>query len=30
MRYGKIFLESLPDYTTTQDLAAVARFMDKS
>jgi ATP-dependent DNA helicase DinG len=30
MRYGKIFLESLPDYTTTQDLAVVARFMEKS
>ncbi len=29
MRYGKIFLESLPDYTTTQDLAVVARFMEK-
>jgi ATP-dependent DNA helicase DinG len=28
MQYGKIFLESLPDYTTTQDLAAVARFME--
>jgi ATP-dependent DNA helicase DinG len=27
MQYGKIFLESLPDYTTTQDLAEVARFM---
>jgi len=27
MQYGKIFIESLPDYTTTQDLAAVARFM---
>ena len=30
MRYGKIFLESLPDYTTTQDLAVVARFMGKT
>ncbi len=30
MRYGKIFLESLPDYTTTQDLAVVARFMEKA
>ena len=30
MRYCKIFLESLPDYTTTQDLAVVARFMEKS
>ncbi|HWG58080.1 MAG TPA: ATP-dependent DNA helicase [Candidatus Acidoferrales bacterium] len=28
MQYGRIFLESLPDYTTTQDLAAVARFME--
>jgi len=28
MQYGRIFLESLPDYTTTQDLAEVARFMD--
>lgn len=28
MRYGKIFLESLPEYTTTQDLAEVARFME--
>src|SRR3984893_8445621 len=27
MQYGRIFLESLPDYTTTQDLAEVARFM---
>jgi ATP-dependent DNA helicase DinG len=30
MQYGKIFLESLPDYTITQDLAAVARFMGTS
>lgn len=30
MQYGKIFLESLPEYTTTQDLAEVARFMDAS
>jgi ATP-dependent DNA helicase DinG len=30
MQYGKIFLESLPEYTTTQDLAEVARFMDVS
>ncbi|MFZ0738964.1 MAG: helicase C-terminal domain-containing protein [Candidatus Acidiferrales bacterium] len=30
MQYGRIFLESLPDYTTTQDLAAVARFMENS
>jgi ATP-dependent DNA helicase DinG len=28
MQYGKIFLESLPEYTITQDLAAVARFME--
>ena len=28
MQYGKIFLESLPDYATTQDLAEVARFME--
>ena len=28
MQYGRIFLESLPDYTTTQDLAEVARFMN--
>lgn len=28
MHYGKIFLESLPEYTTTQDLVEVARFMD--
>ncbi|MGB2889823.1 MAG: helicase C-terminal domain-containing protein [Candidatus Acidiferrales bacterium] len=27
MHYGKIFLESLPEYTTTQDLAELARFM---
>jgi ATP-dependent DNA helicase DinG len=27
MAYGRIFLESLPEYTTTQDLAEVARFM---
>jgi ATP-dependent DNA helicase DinG len=30
MQYGKIFLESLPEYTTTQDLAEVARFMNVS
>jgi ATP-dependent DNA helicase DinG len=30
MQYGKIFLESLPEYTTTQDLAEVARFMEVS
>ena len=28
MQYGKIFLESLPEYTTTRDLAEVARFME--
>jgi len=28
MQYGRIFLESLPDYTTTQDIAQVARFME--
>jgi ATP-dependent DNA helicase DinG len=28
MQYGRIFLESLPDYTTTQDLAEVARFIE--
>jgi ATP-dependent DNA helicase DinG len=28
MQYGKIFLESLPAYTITQDLAEVARFME--
>jgi ATP-dependent DNA helicase DinG len=28
MQYGRIFLESLPDYTTTQDIAEVARFME--
>ncbi len=28
MQYGKIFLESLPEYSTTQDLAEVARFME--
>ena len=27
MQYGKIFLESLPEYATTQDIAQVARFM---
>ena len=27
MQYGKIFLESLPAYATTKDLAAVERFM---
>jgi ATP-dependent DNA helicase DinG len=29
MQYGKIFLESLPDYTTTRDITEVARFMEK-
>jgi ATP-dependent DNA helicase DinG len=29
MQYGKIFLESLPAYTITQDLTAVARFMEE-
>jgi ATP-dependent DNA helicase DinG len=28
MQYGRIFLESLPDYTTTQEIAEVARFME--
>ncbi|HEV2299775.1 MAG TPA: ATP-dependent DNA helicase [Candidatus Acidoferrales bacterium] len=28
MTYGKIFLESLPDYTVTKDLADVARFAE--
>jgi ATP-dependent DNA helicase DinG len=28
MQYGRIFLESLPEYTTTQDLAEVACFME--
>jgi ATP-dependent DNA helicase DinG len=27
MHYGKIFIESLPEYTITQDLGDVARFM---
>jgi ATP-dependent DNA helicase DinG len=27
MRYGKIFLESLPEYTVTQEIAEVERFM---
>ena len=30
MQYGRIFLESLPEYSTTQDLAEVARFMQNS
>jgi ATP-dependent DNA helicase DinG len=29
MQYGKIFFESLPDYTTTRDITEVARFMEK-
>jgi ATP-dependent DNA helicase DinG len=29
MQYGKIFLESLPAYATTRDIAAVERFMQK-
>jgi hypothetical protein len=28
MAYGKIFLESLPAYGTTQDLRDVARFLE--
>jgi len=28
MQYGKIFLESLPEYATTQDIDEVARFME--
>jgi ATP-dependent DNA helicase DinG len=28
MQYGRIFIESLPDYTITDDLAEVARFME--
>lgn len=30
MQYGKIFLESLPAYTITQDLAEVSRFMEQA
>jgi ATP-dependent DNA helicase DinG len=30
MQYGKIFLESLPEYKTTQDLSEVARFMENN
>src|SRR5580700_7107303 len=30
MPYGRIFLESLPNYTTTQDLNEVARFLEGS
>jgi ATP-dependent DNA helicase DinG len=29
MPYGKIFLESLPQYATTRDLRDVARFLEK-
>ncbi|MGH9682096.1 MAG: ATP-dependent DNA helicase [Candidatus Acidiferrales bacterium] len=29
MQYGRIFLESLPNYRVTKDLAEVSRFMDK-
>ncbi|MBZ5659084.1 MAG: ATP-dependent DNA helicase [Acidobacteriia bacterium] len=29
MQYGKIFMESLPAYATTRDIAAVERFMNK-
>ncbi len=29
MQYGKIFLESLPEYTTTRDITEVARFMER-
>jgi ATP-dependent DNA helicase DinG len=29
MQYGKIFMESLPAYATTKDIAAVERFMGK-
>jgi ATP-dependent DNA helicase DinG len=28
MQYGRIFMESLPEYTVTKDLAEVARFME--
>jgi ATP-dependent DNA helicase DinG len=30
MQYGRIFLESLPEYSTTQDLAVADRFMQNS
>jgi ATP-dependent DNA helicase DinG len=30
MSYGRIFLESLPDYARTQDILEVARFMENS
>jgi ATP-dependent DNA helicase DinG len=29
MQYGKIFLESLPEYATTQDITEVSRFMEQ-
>jgi hypothetical protein len=29
MAYGKIFLESLPGYATTQELSDVARFLEE-
>jgi ATP-dependent DNA helicase DinG len=29
MQYGKIFMESLPAYSTTRDIAAVERFMNR-
>jgi ATP-dependent DNA helicase DinG len=29
MRYGKIFMDSLPEYGTTQDIAEVGRFFEK-
>ncbi len=30
MQYGKVFLESLPAYATTRDIAAVERFMQRA
>jgi hypothetical protein len=30
MQYGKIFMESLPAYATTRDIATVERFMQKT
>jgi ATP-dependent DNA helicase DinG len=30
MQYGKIFLESLPEYATTRDITAVSRFMENA
>jgi len=29
MQYGKIFIASLPEYSTTRDIAEVERFMRK-